>query len=145
MNSAGLPENTVISSVLSIPGTSTGITPIDQFFVGGLFDEAYTRRDNPSAPHFIEWESEHYLIQYDTRIPEGFWINIFVKEGLASGNSLRLWDGFTFPLTWGNDEMIQCSNLRISVRVFAAQASGFNSCEEAIITAFDGEFGIPTN
>ena len=132
-----------ISTVLSIPGTPTGITPINEFFVGGIFDEDYTRRDNPTAPHFIEWENDKYLIQYDTRMPEGFWINVFVKNGLASGNSLKLWDGFTFPLTWGNDEMLQCSELRISMRYFAVQAAGFNSCEEAIITAFDGDFGLP--
>ncbi len=132
-----------IKSALSIPGTTTGITPIDDFFVGGLFDETYTKRDTPSAPHFIEWENDSYLIQYDTRMPEGFWINIFVKEGLASGSSLNLWTGFTFPVTWGNDEMLQCSDLRISVRVFAAQAAGFSSCEEAITTAFDSDFGMP--
>ncbi len=132
-----------ISSALSIPGTSSGITPIDQFFVGGLFDESYEMVATPSAAHFIEWESEHFLIQYDTRMPEGFWMNIFVKEGISSGSSLKLWDGFTFPVTWGNDEMLQCSDLRISVRVFAAQAAGFTSCEEAITTAFDSDFGLP--
>ena len=132
-----------LSSVLSIPGTDVGITPINEFFVGGLFGENYTRVENPSAPHFIEWENENYLIQYDTRMTEGFWINIFAKNTLPSGNSLKLWDGFTFPLTWGNDEMLQCSELRISMRYFAVQAAGFNNCEEAIITAFDKDFGLP--
>lgn len=132
-----------LSSVLSIPGTDVGITPINEFFVGGLFGESYTRIANPSAPHFIEWENENYLIQYDTRMTEGFWINIFAKNTLPSGNSLKLWDGFTFPLTWGNDEMLQCSDLRISMRYFAVQAAGFNNCEEAIITAFDKDFGLP--
>ena len=132
-----------ITKALSIPGTSTGVTPIDQFFYGGVFDEEYSRVETPTESYFIEWESEHYIVQYDTRMPEGFWMNIFVKNTLIGGNSLRLWDGFTFPVTWGNDEMLQCADMRISIRVFAAQSAGFDSCMDSITTSFDGDFGLP--
>ena len=132
-----------INAALGIPGEANGKTPLDKFFVGGVWGENYTRVASPSEPHFVEWESEHTIVQYDTRMTDGFWINIFFKDGLESGNNVELWDGFTFPDDWGNENMLQCTNLRISVRVFAAQAAGFESCTEAITTAFKGEFGLP--
>ena len=134
-----------INSVLNIPGQTGGKTPLDEFFVGGLWGDTFTLVANPSASHFVEWESEHCLVQYDTRMTDGFWINIFVKDALQSGNTINLWDGFTFPDYWDNDDMLQCTNLRVSTRVFASQAAGFESCPEAITTAFEGNFGLPIN
>ena len=130
-----------INAALGIPGVPGRVTPLDEFFFGGLWGDSYTRVEVPSAPHFVEWESEHHIIQYDTRMTDGFWINIFVKDTLASGNSVSLWEGFRFPTYWTNDEMLECTNLRISVRIFAVQAAGFENCPEAITTAFSGNFG----
>lgn len=130
-----------INSVFYVPGTSERVTALDKFFQGGVWGESFTRVAS-TAPHFITWESAHYVVRYDTRMTDGFWINVFVKDTLESGNSLLLWDGFTFPDTWGNNEMLECTNLRISVKVFAAQAAGFSSCEEAITSAFGEDFGM---
>ena len=131
-----------LSLALSIPGTSTTITPLDEFFGGGLWDGTFTQVES-EKPYLIVWESEQCIVQYDTRMTEGFWINIFFKDILESGESLQLWDGFTFPFDWGNDEMLQCTSLRVSIKTFAVQAAGFSSCAEAVETAFGNDFGIP--
>ena len=131
-----------INAALSIPGEAGGTTRLDEFFEGGLWGESFTRVVG-SKPYFVTWESANYIIQYDKRMTDGFWINVFVKNSLDSGNTLELWDGFTFPDDWGNEEMLQCANLRISIKVFAAQAAGFSSCTEAITTSFGNEFGLP--
>lgn len=131
-----------ITKALSIPGTSTGVTPLDEFFLGGLWNDTFTRVTGTES-HLIVWESEYCTVQYDTRMTEGFWINIFVKETLKSGESLYMWEGFTFPDTWSNDQMLECTDLRISIKTFAVQAAGFASCEEAVTTAFGEGFGIP--
>lgn len=131
-----------IATALSIPGTATGLTPLDEFFEGGLWGDTFTQVTS-DKPHLIVWESDRCIVQYDTRMTEGFWINIYVKDILESGESLQLWDGFTFPRDWGNDQMLQCTSLRISIKTFAVQAAGFTSSTEAIESAFGNEFGIP--
>ena len=131
-----------INSALSIPGEAGGGTRLDLFFKGGVFGETFTRATG-YASQYVTWESDSYIIQYDKRMNDGFWINVFIKNTLESGNSLLILDGFTFPKSWGNDEMLQCANLRISTKVFAAQAAGFSSCIEAITTSFGEEFGLP--
>ncbi|MBQ9759818.1 MAG: hypothetical protein IJW16_00555 [Clostridia bacterium] len=132
-----------IAKALSIPGGAVaGTTPIDEFFEGGFWDGMFVRAAS-SVPHLIVWESEHCIVQYDTRMTEGFWINIFVKDILKSGESMIMWDGFTFPADWDNDQMLQCTDLRISVKTFAVQAAGFESCEQAVTEAFGNGFGIP--
>ena len=130
-----------IENVLSIPGESTGKLAIDKFFEGGVWGETFTLVASTES-YYVTYESDHYIVRYDKRHTDGFWIDVFVKEPLSSGQSLMMWNGFTFPDTWGNDEMLACANLRISVCMFAAQVSGFNSCTEAITTAFNGEFGF---
>jgi predicted ribosomally synthesized peptide with SipW-like signal peptide len=130
-----------INSVLYIPGTLQRVTALNEFFKGGVWGESFTRMAD-SAPHFITWESANYIVRYDTRMTDGFWINVFVKHTLESGYSLHLWDGFTFPDTWDNGEMLECTNLRISIKVFAAQAAGFSSCVEAITSSFGEDFGM---
>lgn len=131
-----------INSALGIPGAENGLTPLDHFFEGGIWGESFTRTSADGAT-MVEYESASYIVQYDTRLTDGFWINIFVKETLASGNSLLLWKGFTFPSTWGNEQMLQCADLNISTKVFAAQSSGFTDCETAITTSFGEDFGLP--
>ena len=131
-----------INSALSIPGSGSAATRLDEFFEGGIWGYGFTREIS-SEPHFITWSNDVCIIKYDTRMTDGFWINIFLKDVLESGTTTQLWDGFTFPEAWGNDEMLQCANLRISIKVFAAQASGFDCCEDAITTSFGEEFGIP--
>jgi len=131
-----------ISAALAIPGTVTGKTPLDEFFEGGLWEDTFNLVTGTEA-HLVVWESDRCIVQYDTRMTEGFWINIFVKDTLKSGESLRMWDGFTFPDTWSNDQMLECTDLRISIKTFAVQAAGFTSCAEAVTTAFGSDFGIP--
>ena len=130
-----------ITKALSIPGKGTAATTLDKFFKGGLWNGTFTEVTG-SDPNLSVWENEYCIVQYDTRMTEGFWINIFVKDMLHSGDSLYLWDGFTFPDTWSNNEMLECTDLRISIKTFAVQSAGFTSCEEAIESAFGSEFGI---
>jgi predicted ribosomally synthesized peptide with SipW-like signal peptide len=129
-----------ITKALSIPGTSSGIVPIDRFFKGGLWGDKFVRVDS-ADPNYVIWESEHCIIRYDTRMEDGFWINVFVKDILVGGESILMWEGFTFPATWSNEEMLECTSLRISIAMFAVQAAGFGSCEEAVTTAFGDGFG----
>ena len=131
-----------INSALKIPGLSGTQTPIDQFFFGGAWGEEFRAVESEKA-YLVVYESENYIIQYDSRMTDGFWINIFRKDILKSGEELDLMGGFTFPVTWKNEEMLECTDLRISMKVFAAQGAGFTSCTEAIKTAFGTEFGIP--
>ena len=130
-----------INSALCIPGEAGGETRLDRFFQGGVFGENLTRVSD-SESYYVTWESDSYIIKYDKRMTDGFWIDVFVKNTLESGNSLLLLDGFSFPDYWDNGEMLQCANLRISTKVFATQAAGFSSCIEAITTSFGDEFGL---
>ena len=131
-----------LTTALCIPGTAEGITRLDEFFEGGLWEDPFTRVESEN-PNLIVWESDACIVQYDTRMTEGFWINIFFKDVLRSGESLQMWEGFTFPFEWGNDQMLQCTSLRVSMKTFAVQAVGFESCVEAVETAFGNSFGIP--
>lgn len=133
-----------ITKALSIPGKQpTGVTDVDDFFHGGVWADDLVHVPSPSAqPHLIVWESENYIVQYDTSVSEGILINVFVKDVLTSNDSLLMWGGFTFPLSWQNEQMLECTNLSIGVKTYAVQAAGFTDCVQAVTTAFGEDFGV---
>ena len=130
-----------ITKALSVPGTHTGVTALDEFFFGGLWEDAFTRVDAPNS-HLIVWESTRCIIQYDIGVTDGMKINIFVKDVLTSGTEMLSWGGFAFPSTWQNAQMMECLDLRISMKTYAVQASGFADCMSAVEAAFGEEFGL---
>ena len=67
---------------------------------------------------------------------------IFMKEPMAAGEDVVLFDTLTIPAAWDNAEMAKINGMQIDVNAFAAQTEGFDSCYEALTSAFPDQFNF---
>ncbi len=129
-----------INSVISLPGSGTSGTTVDQLFGGGAFDSGLVLNENWLNMGIHVFESAEYAIFYDATVTDGYVIYILMKDIKAVGSSTRFLDTIMFPEAWSTAELAQCAELKIGISVFAVQSAGFESCYEAIHASFPTQF-----
>ena len=67
---------------------------------------------------------------------------LFMEDIYAANAEIQLFTNIEIPAEWDNAEMEKFNNSKINITAFAVQADGFESCYEAMTTAFPGEFAF---
>ena len=120
------------------PGTDL-ITVRGDLLDGGLFDE---------SAHFGAWNghtdavynSKYAMLRTGNADTGKYEFYIFLNAPLAKGESVVLFDTMSIAPEFGNTEMKELSDLKITVQAFAVQQFGFSSSYEAMCAAFSTHF-----
>lgn len=129
-----------INSVISLPGSGTSGTTVDQLFAGGAFGSGLVLNENWLNMGLHVYESAEYAVFYDATVTDGYVIYILMKNVKSVGSSTQFLDDITFPGGWSTAELAQCAELTIGISVFATQSAGFYSCYEAMHASFPTQF-----
>ena len=65
---------------------------------------------------------------------------IFLNKSFKPGEEVVLFDTFSIPAEWNNEEMKQMEDLTIHVQAYGVQTFELESCYQAMISAFPNEF-----
>lgn len=116
-----------------------GYLRIQTVISGGLVREGDTQKDyNGLTPVFGD---DTYSIYQAPRSSEGVYsFYVFIEKPLASNEEVTLFKQISIPETWDNKEMAELKGLSIRVEAYGTQAYGFESCFEAMTTAFQTQF-----
>ena len=117
---------------------------IERLLQGGLLDETV---------HVGTWMgidgvcyNENYaMLQVASRASGKYEFYFIMLDQLAPQNSVEVFETLFFQNYFGNAEMNQFKEFKITVQAFAVQTNGFDSCYAAMTTAFPDYFsGIKT-
>ena len=87
------------------------------------------------------YETETSVIYQEANRANGEYVfYVFVKDPMAAGESVVLFDHVNIDSAWDNEEMAELVDLKIEVQAYATQEYGFHSCFDAITAAFDDDF-----
>lgn len=108
-------------------------------FGGGLLDE---------SAHFGRWNgidgvtyNSHFaMLQVPDRAHGEYDIYFFILEPISHAESVVLFDGMYFPSELRSEEMKEFGDLRVDICAFGVQASGFDSCYNAMTKALPEHF-----
>ena len=111
----------------------------NELLFGGLIGE---------SAHYGTWNghtdavyNDQYAMLHTANAADGkYEFYIFLKAPLAKGESVVLFDTMTVDPSFGNTEMKELSDLKITVQAFAVQQFGFSSSYEAMGAAFSTHF-----
>jgi hypothetical protein len=73
-------------------------------------------------------------------VEDGNVLYVYVNAKQTAEAKIVLFNTLTIPATWGNTEMANIDNMTIDVEAYGVQANGFDSCQEAMKTAFPAAF-----
>lgn len=110
---------------------------------GGFVKENDTLKDyNGLAPVYGDATYSVYQA-VETIDDEQVWVFYFFYEPITkTGDKITLFDTISIPADWDNAEMAELAELKIQVQAFGAQAHGFDTCFEAMTTAFPEDFKL---
>lgn len=129
-----------VRKIFGNPGSGTDFINVRQTLLyGGLMGE---------GAHFGTWEGHHnvlynnkYAMLHTASAAEGkYEFYIFMLNPLAKGEEVVLFDSMNIDPTLGNTEMMELSQLKITVQAFAVQQFGFSSSYDAMGAAFPTHF-----
>lgn len=114
---------------------------IELLLHGGLLDE---------ETHVITWNDIPYVCNNDNyamvQIPnaiDGKWeFYFFYHNKFVKGDSSVVFDAMDIPMELSNEDMQEFIDFKIRVEAFASQTEGFDSCFEAMNTAFPEHFNF---
>ena len=118
---------------------------IEHLLSGGLLDEHV---------HVGEWggiddvcyNDRYAMIQHSSRADGRYEFYFIMLQPLEKNASVELFDTFTLDPMFGNAEMQEFREFKITVQAFAVQTHGFDSCSSAMLGAFGEHFsGIAAN
>ena len=106
---------------------------------GGLLGE---------GTHFGTWNgisgvryNENYAIVQKADVARGeYHFLIFLNKSFKPGEEVVLFDTFSIPAEWNNEEMKQMEDLTIHVQAYGVQTFELESCYQAMLSAFPNHF-----
>lgn len=129
-----------IHSLIGVPGYDN--IDITQLASGGLIDKSSTQVTNWNGLSMV-YETEDCVIYQDAGKETNTWtMYIFMKNVQTKDSKIVLFNTLTIPEAWDNDEMAKINGMQINIAAYAAQANGFDSCYEAMTSAFASEFSF---
>ncbi len=108
---------------------------------GGVFDETV---------HFGEWNgmdnvihNDHYAMVQVPNAQEGiFEFYFFFLNPVSTGDSVTLFEHFSVPDDWSNEDLQNLIDLKIKVQAFGVQKLEFESCYDSMTEAFPTLFSF---
>lgn len=125
-------------------GNGTDDIDIEHLLSGGLLDERV---------HVGTWcgysgvcHNDNYAMLQSSSHRDGKYEFFFLMlKPMTSGESVEIFDTFFIDSYFGNEEMQEFRELKITVQAFAVQEYGFSSCLEAMCEAFPERFAALVN
>ena len=112
---------------------------IERLLSGGLLDE----KVNVGIWNGIDgvcYNENYAMIQHSNRAEGKYEFIFLILNPVASGESVELFDTFFVDHMFGNEQMQQFKELKITVQAFAVQKHGFANCMDAMTNAFSEHF-----
>lgn len=130
-----------ICKVMGYDPDETDMIDIETMLSGGLLDEKV---------HVGTWNgienvchNERYaMVQVASRANDTYDFYFFMLSPVAKGDSFTVFDTMIIDEIWDNDEMKELSDFKINVCAYAVQLYSFDSCFDAMTTAFGSEFSF---
>ena len=119
-----------------IASAGTGID-IERILSGGLL-ATYDVTENKTEVA-SKLATEDYVIYQEVK-NGNYVFYFFVKDAVAVNGTVELFETFSVPNEWDNEQMDQLKKLTIDVKAYGVQTFGFNSALEALEAAFSDEF-----
>lgn len=89
------------------------------------------------------FQNDNYAIYQAADKANNTWtLYVFMKEAQVAGTETVLFDTLTIPADYDNEEMAKLNGMEINVAAYAAQANGFDSCYDAMTSAFPTAFAF---
>ena len=112
---------------------------IEGFISGGLLAEDVEVGDW-NGNQYVCFNEKYAMVQIANRDAGVYEFYFFMLNTMAPGESVELFDTFYVDHEFGNVEMREFKDFKITVQAFAVQKQGFLSCLEAMTTAFSSNF-----
>lgn len=112
---------------------------------GGLIDlpSEYVADWHGLSVHEHKADNPKYAVyQKVVKAGEEWVLYIFLEQPYEAGDKEVLFKNMNIPASYANNEMAVLEDLEINVQAFATQADGFDSCYEALTTAFKTEWNF---
>ena len=120
----------------------------DMLMVGGLltgseYVQSVTAKDHPLSGknNMLVYGTTGYSIYQVPNADAKVWtIYMFFEGAKAPGTAIKLYESLNVPAAWDNAELDTVKGMDIDVQAFGVQAYGFDSCYDAMTTAFPNQF-----
>jgi len=112
---------------------------VEGLLSGGLLDETVT----VGAWNGIEdvcYNDRYAMVQVADRVNDKFEFYFFILTELKNGDAVTVFEEIFFDPIFDHSQMLELSELKITVQAFAVQKFGFDSCYNAMRTAFGTYF-----
>ena len=112
---------------------------IERMLQGGLLDEAI-HVDTWNGIPDVCYNENYAMVQHSNHQNGRYEFYFFMLQPLKKGESVELFDTFFIDGFFGNEEMQEFKEFKITVQAFGVQTFGFSSCLEAMEGAFTEHF-----
>lgn len=147
-NAAGLAK----ADILGLDDEYGNLLATHKFLEGGIAEVTgvpmigtYTPEGSVALPIYgtTEYAAYQQLETIEGKLYYVFYV--FVEGAQAPGYSITLFDAINIPAEWDNEEIAALTGLTIDVEAYAVQANSFDTCLEAMTTAFKDAFKLPVD
>lgn len=112
---------------------------IEHLLVGGLLDE-YVHVGEWNGIADVCYNDRYAMIQHSDRTSGKYEFYFIMLEPLGKDETVEIFDTLVVNSMFGNSEMYEFRELRVTVQAFAVQKFGFSSCLDAMTNAFTEHF-----
>ncbi|MBQ7132337.1 MAG: hypothetical protein IJO29_07160 [Oscillospiraceae bacterium] len=142
-------ENAYVAAKVTITGDIYDLIGVEgydniditQLASGGLMNDASTQQFDWNGLSMV-YAGDTYAIYQEADAANRTWVlYVFVEEAQAAEAEVTLFDTITVPADYTNEDIEKLATMEITVDGYAVQASGFDSCFDAMTSAFGGEDG----
>lgn len=107
---------------------------------GGLLADEATMKQDWNGLSFVYETAKAAVYQEADKANNTWKFYVFVTAEQAANAKTVLFTTLKIPAEYENEEMAKLDGMQIVVDAYAAQVDGFNSCFDALTTAFPNEF-----
>lgn len=112
---------------------------IERLIGGALLDED-VHVGTWNGNDYVCYNDNYAMVQIANRADGKYEFFFFIERPLAKGETVEIFDTFYVDSDFGNTEMQEFRELKVTVQAFGVQQFGFLSCYEAMTTAFSSNF-----
>ena len=117
---------------------------IEGLLSGGLLDEqvhvgVWNGIDD------VCYNDRYAMIQSSSRLNGKYEFYFIMLSPMEKGETVTVFDTLQINPLFGNAEMLEFRDLKITVQAFAVQTFGFSSCFDAMTGAFSEHFSLPVS
>lgn len=127
-----------------LKGEGTDDLDLSKLLSGGLLDESRTETEDWNG--LTVSGNDHFVLYQKADKTQNTWTLYLFMEGSEASNSvITLFETLTVPSSYDNEEMAKINGMSIEVAAYATQTNGFDSCYQAMTTAFSNVFSFGSN